>query len=284
MTVETRRPGAGASPAKLLSSVQACVARAWDDGLYPGRRAVPRRWLAITIAVTTSALVVVTGCAAPSTLGERPTPAHSSSSGASTAAPTPRPTAGSSLAPVQPPTFSAFNLSGSEDRAPKFAIPQNIPALATIRNRGTGPFVVWTLAADGSKLHELVNMRGNYDGTVIFDAAVGEFAVAFDVSSHGAWRITVKPLEQAATWSGTSKLLGSGDDVRVLATPSSGLRTVAITNAGTGPFLVRDFSLSGGSDLLVNAVGKYSGQHVLPDGTIVLEVNSDGAWSIRPLQ
>ncbi len=186
----------------------------------------------------------------------------------------------SGSAASSPPTFSEIHLSGEGDAAPTFTIPQQIPALATITNTGSGPFVVWTLDQSGSKLNPIVASSGAYSGTVLFDAAIGEFAIAFDVTSGGRWTIDVKPLEQAATWSGTGSLAGHGDDVRLLDAPTPAVETVAITNAGKGPFRVRNFSLDGGSNLLVNAIGTYSGQHLLPAGTIVLEVNSDGPWKV----
>ncbi len=39
---------------------------------------------------------------------------------------------------------------------------------------------------------------------------------------------------------------------------------------------------SGGIDLHVNEIGKYRGETLIPDGTVLLEVNADGAWTVTP--
>lgn len=41
---------------------------------------------------------------------------------------------------------------------------------------------------------------------------------------------------------------------------------------------------SGGTDLLVNEIGNYSGETLLPDGTLVLEITADGAWTMSAPQ
>jgi hypothetical protein len=34
-------------------------------------------------------------------------------------------------------------------------------------------------------------------------------------------------------------------------------------------------------ELLVNEIGKYSGEQLMPVGTVLLEIQSDGTWSLH---
>ena len=58
-----------------------------------------------------------------------------------------------------------------------------------------------------------------------------------------------------------------------------GLTPVTISNTGKSNFVVQAYSATG-ADLLVNEIGNYKGTTLLPSGTILLEVNSAGSWSI----
>ena len=37
-----------------------------------------------------------------------------------------------------------------------------------------------------------------------------------------------------------------------------------------------------GSELLINEIGRYRGETMLPDSTLLLEIEADGAWTITP--
>ena len=177
-------------------------------------------------------------------------------------------------------TFKAITLKGTGDKVAKFTIPQDAAAIATIRASGTSNFIVSTLAADGSEQDLLVNTIGSYSGTDLFDVSSGEHSVAFQVQSDGPWTIVVKPVTSAQRWSGSGTLSGRGDDVVLLTSATSGLSTATITNAGSGNFIVHAYGTSGEA-LLVNEIGSYRGQVALPDGTMLLEITSDGAWTVH---
>jgi hypothetical protein len=179
-------------------------------------------------------------------------------------------------------SFTAIKLTGSGNKVPKFTIPEDAAAIATITNRGSANFVVTSLAADGSANALLVNVIGSYSGTVLFDSANGEHSVALQVESNGSWTITIKPLSSARTWNPSGPLTGKGDDVVLVSPARSGLTTATITHKGSANFVVYAYSTSGGIDLLVNEIGNYSGESAMPDGTFALEVEADGAWTVAP--
>lgn len=189
----------------------------------------------------------------------------------STEEPTPEPTAG--------PAFETIKLSGKGTKVPKFSIPEDAAAIATITNKGTSNFVVWTVGTDGSTQDLLVNTIGSYRGTVLFDTDT--HSVAFKVESNGSWTIAIEPVTSARSWDGSSSLAGKGDDVVLVQPAASGFVTVNITHKGSSNFVIWVYSLDG-RDLLVNEIGNYSGENIIPDSTVLLQVQADGSWTVTP--
>jgi hypothetical protein len=195
--------------------------------------------------------------------------------------PTPKPTPVPTPKPTPAPVgaFAPIVLSGSGSAVPRFTIPEDAIAIATIVYNGGGNFAVWTVDSTGAKTDLLVNEIGAYGGTVLFDE--DGHSSAFSVLASGPWSITVKPIEMARKWTQGSNLGGQGDDVVVLEPPTSGLTSTTITHTGSSNFAVWSWSLYG-RDLLVNEIGSYNGEVLLGDGTILFEVKADGAWSMTP--
>ena len=189
------------------------------------------------------------------------------------------PSAGPSVAPSAP-TFAPITLAGKGDKVPKFTIPEDAPAIATITSKGSGNFSVESLATDGSQNELLVNTIGAYAGTVLFDIGSGEHSVAFKIGASGAWAIVIKPITSARIWNTANKLTGKGDDVALVSPPAAGLTSISVVGSGKGNFVVQTYALDGTSTILVNEIGPYSGQVQLPDHSALLQVNADGAWSI----
>jgi len=65
-----------------------------------------------------------------------------------------------------------------------------------------------------------------------------------------------------------------------LSSPTSGLTPATIKNSGGDNFIVQAYSSSSG-DLLVNEIGAYNGEVPLPDGTLLISVESTASWSIK---
>ncbi len=215
------------------------------------------------------AVFALAGCSGSITT-ETPPPAASNE-----AAPPAAPAA--SQAPVTS-SFSSITLSGSSDKVAKFKKPNSTAAIAVVSYRGSDNFAMESLDASGSQTGLLVNTIGSYSGTVLFD--VDSDSVAFQVTASGAWKIVVKPLTAARAWSGTGTVTGKGDDVLLLGSATSGLTPATIKNSGGDNFVVQAYT-SSSSDLLVNEIGAYNGEVPLPDGTLLISVESTGSWSIR---
>jgi hypothetical protein len=193
--------------------------------------------------------------------------------------PTPRPTP----TPEPTPVFATIELAGTGDAVPRFEIPSDQAAIASVTHVGGANFVIWTISDAGTQNDLLVNTIGTYSGTVLFDEQDGQHSVAFEVTADGSWTIAIQPLSGARGWNGRAALSGAGDDVVRFRRPVSGLLTADVSHNGAGNFVIHSFGGGPfGQDLLVNEIGAYSGEILISDGTFLLEVNADGGWSITP--
>jgi hypothetical protein len=188
--------------------------------------------------------------------------------------PTPTPTLVVAATP-----FAPLQLSGSGSGDVAFSIPDGASGIATIINQGTGPFVVWSVAADGTRNDQLVNTIGTFAGTVLFDES--KHSTTFSVESDGAWSIEVKPISAARAWGGSERLVGDGPDVVLVLPPTSADLTTEVRYDGTNTFAVAAHATSGKQEIL-NVVGPFTGPMPLPGGTSLIEVEADDAWSIDP--
>lgn len=144
-----------------------------------------------------------------------------------------------------------------------------------ITNNGSRNFIVWIYDKDDDK-DLAVNEIGNYDG-YCFLSGYGPYT--FEVESHGDWSLTIEKLTTTASKSFT----GNGDFVTDIFSASTG--TWHISNSGSHNFVVWLWT-SSGRDLIVNEIGSYDGNKRLsiPAGSSAfLEIESDGAWSIEPV-
>ena len=196
------------------------------------------------------------------------------------ATPVPADESGATAAPAA--TFKPITLKGKGKKVAKFSIPVDSAAIAQLTHTGTSNFAVTSVASDGSQNDLLVNTIGKYKGTVLFDSGDNEHSVAFKVDADGSWTIVVKPVTNARAWDGTSVVKGTGDDVLKVSPPPSGLVTLDLRYRGSDNFAVQAFSDSG-VDLLANEIGNFSGQVLLPAGTVLIAVTADGGtWSMTP--
>lgn len=63
-----------------------------------------------------------------------------------------------------------------------------------------------------------------------------------------------------------------------LTTPTSDLTTATITHRGDANFVV--WAYGSGRDLLVNEIGRYDEESLVPDGTFLFEIKADGACTM----
>ena len=168
--------------------------------------------------------------------------------------------------------------SGRGDKIVKFAA-QDAPTFARITGRGSSNFAV--ISYTGAEYGDLlVNEIGAYAGSVYVAAGVDRLKI----SSSGTWTVEIRQLDDAPSWDGTRTLSGKGDKVVVLFGGSAGITT--IKNKSTSNFAVIAYSPEGEYlDLVVNEIGAYAGEVMLPDGDpMVLQIQAvGGTWSFSTI-
>jgi hypothetical protein len=152
----------------------------------------------------------------------------------------------------------------------------------TLSYRGAENFIVDTLDSSGAQGDNLVNAIGLYAGTVPLDFSQGSSASAIKVQAVGRWTLIIKPVTDARPWSG-SAIAGRGDDVINVTgiISQSGINSITLAYKGAANFIVDSYGDSSGDTNLVNAIGVYSGQQVLPQDSVlmVVQAGEDGLWS-----
>jgi hypothetical protein len=190
--------------------------------------------------------------------------------------PTPEPTPDPTAVPTPAVDFAPIKLTGRGDKLARFRIPEDAPATATIRHRGSSNFAIWTIDSSGNESDLLVNEIGNYSGRVLFDET--DHSVAFKITADGPWTITINPIQKVPRWGGAKSLTGSSDNVVRITAPLEPLATLKLSHRGSGNFAIWAYGESS-RDLLVNEIGRYSGE-VFLGGATLLEIVADGSWSM----
>lgn len=189
---------------------------------------------------------------------------------------TPEPTDQPTAKPTPIPAI--LKTSGRGDKVVKFAV-QDAPVFAKITEKGSSNFTVISYA-DTTYGDLLVNEIGSFSGTVYVAPVINRLKV----TSNGSWTIEIRPIESARSWDGTAALTGKGDGVVLLTGGAGGITT--IKNKSSSNFAVIAYSPEGDYlDLLVNEIGSYSGEVILPDADpMVLSIQAvGGTWSMSPV-
>jgi hypothetical protein len=216
------------------------------------------------------ALALVLGSQRSSARSEPPpVSGESRSGGASTA-----PTAGETGAPVSPALPADRTYTGRGSKVVKLALSDDHTHIATITHDGASNFAIWSVDGKGNNLDLIVNDIGSYKGVRPLDFV--DTPVALKIEADGAWRVVVRVAEKAPLWRG--KASGKGPAVyRVDPSALTGLPTVTFTHRGSSNFVV--WSYDDGPELLINDIGRYSGETILPQGTDFVAIEADGAWT-----
>ena len=212
------------------------------------------------------------------------TAASSAPDGSESAAPEPtdEPTAEPTEAPavVEPHTPAILtSKAGRGDKVLKIKA-QDAPTIARITNKGSSNFAV--ISYVGTSYDDLlVNEIGSYSGTVYLNPGV----TRLKITSNGSWKVTICPIEAAKQWDGSSALAGKGDTVVMLNGGEFG--TTTIKNKGKSNFAVIAYDTDGQYlDLLVNEIGGYSGEVLLPlaDPIVLTIQDVGGTWRFSEVQ
>ncbi len=170
-------------------------------------------------------------------------------------------------------------VSGSGDSVVSVDKPSDYLVADVVHEGSSGHFSVWSYGADGDRIDLLANETGSYSGRVLIDVRDSENTELLEVAASGSWTVTYWPLE-ALDRRGGPEIAGNGDDVFLLPSTTDALAVGSFDTPASGHFAVWAWGGSYGRDLLVNEIGPYSGQAVVPRGTRMFEVTSPGAWTI----
>lgn len=200
--------------------------------------------------------------------------------------PSAAPSASPTLPPAPSPTPSPMAqlpadkvYSGRGDKVLKLPqLHEEYHYIAKITHSGSSNFAVKLRGSGGEYLDLLVNEIGRYSGTR--PLSFRDYPAAMEINADGSWKVTVQVLQKALRWNG-AVLKGKADNVYLVpAGVLDGLAALKITHSGRSNFAIWAYGDSG-RDLLVNEVGKYSGEVLVSADTAVLEITADGAWSIQ---
>ncbi|NKB92205.1 MAG: hypothetical protein GKR85_08005 [Candidatus Nanopelagicales bacterium] len=174
-----------------------------------------------------------------------------------------------------------FAITGSGDALVN--VPRTYkPVIVSATHQGKSNFIISGIGRDGESESWLVNEIGPYSGTVLVDtASFSGFSqknpiVALEIKADGEWTVRTRPLAAAPR---ARQGTGVGDQVVKLRMTVGGLKKITLEHSGAGNFIVEAVDRKGGTDLLVNEIGEYSGGARVPAGTRFLSVRADGEWS-----
>lgn len=202
-----------------------------------------------------------------------PSIAPTSASPVAVAPPAPAP---SKTTQPKPPPPTVYKYSGRGNKILSIKKPEAGAALISFSHKGTSNFIVMQLDAALTETENLVNEIGPYSGKTILDLEDGSETLKLKITADGTWTVVIKALSETRELEG---LQGSGraDDV-LLYFGSAGVAT--LTHKGTSNFIVTYYNEDGGENL-VNEIGRYTGESVLPAGPGFLQIKADGAWTIK---
>lgn len=192
------------------------------------------------------------------------------------------PTSPPSTAPLPPkPTIApgarlpVLEFNGTGDST--VALDPPGPRVARIEHRGSGPFSVTGLDANGAEVETLVEAEGPYTGSVAVDFRDEQDSRSLAIEADGEWSIRMVPVESLEPLPGG--FTGSGDNV-VLYT--GGVGPVRLTHSGSGAFKVNYFEIrTRDIETIVDETGPFEGTAELR-GPAFVWVKADGDWSITP--
>lgn len=222
---------------------------------------------------TTTAKPTATSGQAPATT----TPATTASTTPTTAKPTTttaRPTT-TTAAPLAPTVYEG---SGTAVVTVKLAPSQII---VNASHGGSSNFIVKPVDQTGTAGSSLINEIGPYSGRLLVPDPTK--VVALSVKADGPWRFEFNELRPGVTVN-VAKVgepyNGNGKDVVMVALPSTGLVKAAFT-ATASNFIVRPYDSSGrGSSSLVNEIAPWSGEVIVKNATVLLDVDATGPWTM----
>ncbi len=184
------------------------------------------------------------------------------------------------------PAPKPLTYKGRGDAVLNIAKPDGLdaPALITISGDGSsGNFAVTSLDSSLRMVDRLVNTIGAYSGTRVLDPLQGQQTARLKIEYPGTWTVVIHSIRTATPFSTTAA--GTGDSVLLYAGDAGSL---AVTNRGSSNFAVTTSADNGvggvgagWETVLVNETGDYTGTVALGAGPALIEIQSDGTWTLK---
>jgi len=203
--------------------------------------------------------------------------AATTASTASTVKPTTttaRPTT-TTAAPAAPATYSGAGTAVVEVKL------ASTHFILNATHSGSSNFIVKPVSSTGDQGSSLINEIGAYTGKLLVEDPTK--IVALSVKADGAWRfefvepipaVNVNVARPGETYT------GQGKDVIGLVLPSTGLIKAAFT-ATKANFIVRPYDDKGNrGSSLVNEIAPWSGEVIIRNNIVLLDVIATGQWTM----
>ncbi len=245
----------------------------------PPKRKTPGWVIAVIVAGTLVALACFGGMTAVLVRGmdeageplARPTLSEPLPRTRTTASPVP-------IVPDGPPPADK-TYEGRGAKTVQLDLDEDYQHIAKITHDGASNFVVESRDGTGDYVDLVVNEVGDYDGLRPLDLE-REQPASLRIRADGRWKVTVMVVDKAPKWTG--KASGKAGATLLLVDPAAPDQNVRFTHKGRSncALTVRGEE---SSDLLVNDIGAYSGDMVLPTGTRFVEIETSGSWTLTAI-
>jgi hypothetical protein len=152
-----------------------------------------------------------------------------------------------------------------------------------IGNSDSRYFSVESLSNSGETIDYIASSSEPYDGYRLIDLST-EKAARLKITAYGPWEITYFPSVYGfhpLIYPG--KYQGTGDDVLLLipANPKTKPDTAIITGNSAGRYFSINAYNEDGQNYLASSSDPYEGTVIIPPGTIIIEVDAVGSWTIE---
>jgi hypothetical protein len=149
--------------------------------------------------------------------------------------------------------------------------------MVTAVSNGDGVFAITELAADNTPTGDLlVDTSGPYSGTTAYGlVTVGAKATKLKIDASGPWHLTIAPLDKAPALTLPAK--GASNAVYVYLGAVANWKIVHTAKASSNFSVVQYGQMP---NLLVNAIGNYTGTVPVTAGPTIITIDATGPWSI----
>jgi hypothetical protein len=172
----------------------------------------------------------------------------------------------------------SISLSGTGDAVEVLDAPNADSYIATMGFSGDGNFVVTVRDPAGDREEVLASHVGDYRGQSPVNFLVGEQFSILEVKANGPWAIELEPLLRWASRTEVSAGIEPGDSFssggdRLFTFVPEGIRTVTFSCGDCSDTVTVD-AYGAGREGLVQEMGPYQGEFVVPADTLVIHVQA----------